>query len=77
MKNVLEIKLCAVSAPNSQGLMFPEWQIAVILPRSVYRAFPFLIFLSFSSSFCSSLSPAYCTFITSKVFSKFQRNKEN
>jgi len=42
MKNVLEIKLCAVSASNSQGLMFPEWRIAVILLRSFYRAFSLL-----------------------------------
>jgi hypothetical protein len=39
INNVLEIKLRATSVSKSLGLMFPEWQIAVILLHSVYRAF--------------------------------------
>jgi hypothetical protein len=42
MKNVLEIRLRATSVSNSLGLMFPEWQIAVILLHSFYRDFSFL-----------------------------------
>jgi len=42
MKNALEIKLRDASVSNSLGLMFPEWQIVVILLRSVYRATSFL-----------------------------------
>jgi len=36
------MKLRVASLHNSQGLMFSEWQIAVILLRSVYGAFSFL-----------------------------------
>jgi len=42
MKNALEIKLRDASVSNSLGLMFPQWQIVVILLRSVYRPLSFL-----------------------------------
>jgi hypothetical protein len=42
MDNALGMKLRDAPVSNSLGLMFPEWQIVVILFRSVYRALSFL-----------------------------------